>query len=642
MSIKNQFIAVIAILIVVTSLVVGLMTAKITAEDEHQRVQTTAMDVAEELRSVLSVTHAIMLKRVENSLKVLKEEASELGAPRLEGTIPVAGLEVPGLYLGETLVNNEFTLVDHLVRLMDGTATLFVRDGQDFVRVSTNVKKADGNRAVGTSLDPQGPVIKLIRRGERYVGHVDILGRPFLTGYEPMFNSLGEVVGIWYVGYSADMTELQRNIEQTRLLNDGFVALMDRQGRVRMHSDNKSEDEILQALAGSDDRWAIRRDTFEPWGYDIVVGYSNDEVGALVRAETFRVTVVVAFIGLVLILAINFLGGQLISRPLRQLNAAVDDIAKGEGDLTVRLNSQRKNELGQMARGFDRLLDKVHTTIKEVKAESAKLLKAAHDLAEVADASNSAIDRQTRETEQVATAINEMASTSENVAQSAAKAETAAERASHVALEGSKAMSAATKVTRQQVQLLQDSTAASTQLKTAARNIETVLEVIQNLAEQTNLLALNAAIEAARAGEHGRGFAVVSDEVRQLANRTQTSVTEIRQFIESLQADVVNVNNKLALSSDSFSQSESHIQASAEAIEAARLAASEIRDLNIEMASAAEEQNQVAEEINRNIERIRVIAQENGQQSLKTRASSETLTQLANRLEDVLSQYRTE
>jgi hypothetical protein len=140
-------------------------------------------------------------QKVKSSMTLLQSEAGKLGAPKVEGTDSVSGQQVPALYFGGTKMNNNFKLVDDVVAKMGGTATFFVTHGEDFVRVATNVKKDDGSRAVGTILDPKGKAIVNIRNNEPYYGEVAILGKSYITGYEPIRDAANKVIGIYYVGY---------------------------------------------------------------------------------------------------------------------------------------------------------------------------------------------------------------------------------------------------------------------------------------------------------------------------------------------------------------------------------------------------------------------------------------------------------
>jgi hypothetical protein len=141
------------------------------------------------------------MDKVRASMVALKAKTGELGPPKIEGTEAVAGKDVPVLYFGTTKMNNNFDLVDEVVKENGGTATLFVKAADEYVRIATNVKKADGSRAIGTILDPKGPVIAVIRKGEAYYGDAMILGKPFVTGYDPIRDASGNVIGIYYVGY---------------------------------------------------------------------------------------------------------------------------------------------------------------------------------------------------------------------------------------------------------------------------------------------------------------------------------------------------------------------------------------------------------------------------------------------------------
>jgi hypothetical protein len=139
--------------------------------------------------------------KVQAAMELLESLAGELGPPKVEGTDIVGGKEVPGIYFGSTKMNNNFDLVDKVVKKAQGTATIFVKNGDEYVRVATNVKKGDGSRAIGTILDPKGKAIESIRKGEPFYGEVDILGKPYITGYKPIRDASNTVIGIYYVGY---------------------------------------------------------------------------------------------------------------------------------------------------------------------------------------------------------------------------------------------------------------------------------------------------------------------------------------------------------------------------------------------------------------------------------------------------------
>jgi hypothetical protein len=139
--------------------------------------------------------------KVKTAMDLLHSMADKLGPPKVEGTDTVAGKQVPAIYFGQTKINNNFDLVDEVVKQAGGTATIFVKSGDDYVRVATNVKKDDGSRAIGTVLDPKGKAIASIQKNEAFYGEVDILGKPYITGYEPIHDSSKKVIGVYYVGY---------------------------------------------------------------------------------------------------------------------------------------------------------------------------------------------------------------------------------------------------------------------------------------------------------------------------------------------------------------------------------------------------------------------------------------------------------
>ena len=343
-----------------------------------------------------------------------------------------------------------------------------------------------------------------------------------------------------------------------------------------------------------------------------------------------------AIIGLLLV----WLMARSVTRPILGVARMLEDIASGEGDLTRRLAYDKKDELGQLAGWFNRFLDKLQPIIAEVKHSVQDARNTADQSAAIATQTSAGMEQQYRQVDQAATASHEMSATAQDVARSAAQAAQAARDADQATRQG---LTIIDRTTASIDHLAADMSVAMTQVEGLAANSEkigSVLEVIRAIAEQTNLLALNAAIEAARAGEAGRGFAVVADEVRNLARRTQESVEETRQVIEQLQIGTQEVVNSM---SNSHRQAQGSVEQVGQAVTALQQignAVTVITDMNLQIASAAEEQSAVAEEINSNVASIRDVTESLSGQANESARVSQSLNSLANQQQTLMDQFR--
>lgn len=639
MTIAKKFMLVLGLIFVV-----GILVA-ILAVYQHQRnlVSEQAMNastrISQEAVRLLTVTDAIMAERVKSSMALLKEYGAELGEPRLGETVRVNDREAANLWLGETTIANNFNLVDQLTRIMGGTATIFARTGDEFVRISTNVMTPTG-RAIGTILAPQGAAIKQIQQGRAFYGVVDILGNPYVTGYEPILDSTGDVIGIWYVGYKADLTELFTAIAAGRVLEEGFVVLRDNTGKTRIHSDNLSLEAVDNILANPGDNWTLNSEVFAPWGYEIITAYSNDEISTMVRQVSLMLGLLIVIVGVVALVIVYILIQSVVIRPLKQTTARLQDIVSGEGDLTLRFHSRSQDELGQLANGFDLLMDRLQSTIRSVAQSTQQLTSSAAQLKNIALHTSDTISHQTRDIDAIAAAIHEMSATAHEVARNAASVAMATAKADSEAQQGHKILNSTIQATEALAGKIETASRVISALADASNEIGAVLNVIRSIAEQTNLLALNAAIEAARAGEQGRGFAVVADEVRSLASRTQDSTEEVDRMVKRFQDNSLKAFEQMRLAEETVRANVTTAQESGNSIKTVLLTVSELNNLNTEISHSVDQQSQVAEDINKNIIRINNTGDQSQERAAETLRASEGLSKLSEEIQRQLAAYR--
>lgn len=525
----------------------SLDSANLDTREEH--LASEARLLADQLNTFHST-----LRESTQRLSGLFEKRFGAGlSVRADQPVAVAGVQTPSLYLGNEVLNNNFAEVDEFKQMSGGVATVFVRSGDDFIRVSTSLTKQDGNRAIGTVLDRQSAAYQRVAGGQTYIGRAVLFDRSYMTQYSPVRDSSGKVIAVLFIGF--DYTDAQNaqfeNLKRFRIGQTGSLALLDEQKHwLVAPAGVQAPDQAIAVMLdlakkpGAGRFWSDKKEDF----YSVSVPFEGGPwavVASMPKAEIRAVTWEVGIrlvIGSVLamLLAVGATVWLLRSKlaPLSDLVRQAE--ALGAGDLSARLNVSSHDEIGQLARSFNQMGEALSTMVSHIRSAAEQVNSRAQALSGLSGGAYEGMEQQSGEITSMAGAVEEFSATSLNIADNMGNTERLAQENAQQTRIGRTSMQEASSSLEHIATALNSTAAVINTLGQRSQEIGGIVGVITSIAEQTNLLALNAAIEAARAGEQGRGFAVVADEVRNLASRTRQATDEISAMIQSIQQETGN------------------------------------------------------------------------------------------------------
>lgn len=552
-------------------------------------------------------------------------------------------LDVSGILRhGSQVLNGRFDEVDAFQRNTGGVATLFARRGDDFERISTSVRKADGERAVGTKLARGGAAYAQTLAGRRYVGRAVLFGKPYMTVYEPVRDAAGQVVGILFIGF--DLSDFQRSLDgvvaRSRFFESGgayviepgsadadatFVSHPHAVGRKVLEAMPAAKP-LLEALRGGDsvvlqDALPLLREGMQaPWtikrrsdstGWWIVAEVPEQEAMASHWQSMRLLWSMLAACAAVMALALFMLVRREVSRPLAELTAAISALASG--DLRQAFSSRRNDEVGRLVQGVEAMRQRFTTIIGQLRHASDNIQTASGEIASGNRDLSSRTESAATRLQQTASGMSQLAVDVAESAASAGDASRLAAEASEVAARGGATVSGVV--------------ATMDDIAQGSRRIAEITGLIDGIAFQTNILALNAAVEAARAGSQGRGFAVVAGEVRSLAQRSAEAAREIKALI-------ADSTRKTAAGSAQAAQAGAtmeHIVASARRVESIvqTIAASVVR------------QSQGIGEVNGAVSGLDQATQQNATLVEQSTAAAQSLADQADQLAALVREFRT-
>ncbi|WP_432737703.1 Cache 3/Cache 2 fusion domain-containing protein [Maridesulfovibrio sp. FT414] len=756
--------------------------------------QTTMSSIAKNIHSIMEMQNAILLDKVKSDIDILDKKIFSMGFPKLNKRAPITTtitnqvtkesetISIPSLEFGGIAINGQYDIVDDLQKSVGGTATIFEVLPDKLLRVSTNVLKLDGNRAVGTYIPASSPVYKAVMEGKTYFGMAYVVNGWYIAAYKPLTDLRGRIVSVIFVGRKIMTPEFQKVVLSSNVGGEGYGVIFNSKGDILLHPtltgksltdfdfwkvfSNTKEGEVDYQFEGIEKTALIT--TFEPWQWSFAFIMNKSDMSHGVDREIFITNVIIAVIALAVACLVMLLLLKATTRPLQQLSdftarvsdgdydtdleyAANDVIgrtissvksmvlelknklgfsggllkglpqpcivvdldekitfinqhmltqyesaAKPEGVIGQKVNALIKdtaitgnigscirenkefsnieingatekgtaffavidvaplhdldnrligafmimNDITEMKNNEQAVIaqrDKIADTAREADDISDQLSSAADELSAQVDESRRGAEVQQQRASETATAMEQMNSTVMEVARSASEASENARATKEKALEGQDLVGMVVKSIKALEANSEELRVSMEQLGLQTDSIGKVMNVITDIADQTNLLALNAAIEAARAGEAGRGFAVVADEVRKLAEKTMDATKEVGQAIASIQNSTkVNITatehavEAIVESTDLVARSGKALD---EIVHMVEVSADQIHGI----ATAAEEQSATSEQISRATEEINVISAESAETTTQSAMAINEVAKLAAKIKELIS-----
>jgi methyl-accepting chemotaxis protein len=608
------------------------------------------------------------------------------------------------LMAGGQVLNGDTQFVDDISRRTGSFCTIFQKQGSKAVRIATSLMNKDGKRAIGTEMS-QAVYDEVISQGTPYIGRAIVVDEWFVTAYEPLRNSQGEIVGALFCGRKEQSSLLHDALVKEKIGKTGYVYAIDTKGILRIHPAKEGADiskysfiqemiEKAPKLSSDEIGWVVypwvnkelgdtkERDKivayayFKEWDWIIGVGSYLDEFTAPIsqgRNTMLSFGALVLAVGLVL----SYLFARSISRPIKHLATLAEQIAAG--DIDIQINNKSADEIGVLSRIFDQLTDYIkymataaqniapknltvdvqprsdkdvlghafqsmvinfRDMIKELGDNASQLVSAATEIASSSEEMSRGAQQQTDQTNQVSSAIEEMSATILESSKHTGEASGAARQAAEAAREGASIVQETVNGMNRIAEVVKNSAETIQDLAVSSDKIGEIISVIDDIADQTNLLALNAAIEAARAGEQGRGFAVVADEVRKLAERTTKATKEITDMIRGIQGDTEGAVGSMQKGIAEVEAGRKFADQAGESLKAILAFAQRVQDMVAQTASAAEQQSSASHQIAQNIESISKVTKENADGVVQAAAAAEELSRQAEGLNKMVGRFK--
>lgn len=637
-SISVKFLVPIAFLMGCVILAMGGLAAQRHSSAVNERAEDQVSATLELCQREMALTDKLVSQQVTQALRLLKSRADQqYGAAALAGETSVNGRTVADLRLGGRSIANSTQLVDQVSGITDATATVFVVNGPDFVRVSTSVRTASGERAIGTVLDAKGAAYAALTAGRSFHGMVDILGKPYLTGYEPILSADRKIVGVLYAGYPVTaLKDLGDAVTHTTILQNGWIAILDQQDRIIFKSESASDEKIKEIVAApKNGEWIKREQSFDPWKYRMVASYPKSDVRAAARHVYIGAAILMVLALGLLVAALYWMIERMVAKPIASFVTALDS-----ADLNTTLQSKDEDEIGRLCHSLNHFVTKIRGVFLSVQSVSQRVATSSSSLRDNSEHLAQGAEVQNAEAISVSATLEEMSANMALVNDNCQQAAVQVLATTKLAQQGGELVGATMDGVREMASSIQRVTEVVERLGHSSNEIGKAVAVIDGIADQTNLLALNAAIEAARAGEQGRGFAVVADEVRKLAERTAQATREIGTMIHTIQQDTKDAVQAMKREHTEIASRSGQADAARGALERIISSTSEVQILVTQIANASGEHSKATEDVTHHMQSITNMAQQAADGAKRTATACVDLSQDAGELQTVVAQFR--
>ncbi|AKZ25293.1 MULTISPECIES: methyl-accepting chemotaxis protein [Ralstonia solanacearum species complex] len=633
-----------ALVLVFGAFALAISQSSLRTLEDH--AQSAMRDQEAAMRDMIALFDGTMRTEADRFLTAFADAAPGPYSVDPAQTVAVAGKPTPTFRSGDTAMNLDFAVPDKFFARTGGTiATVFARTGDDFVRVTTSLKKENGERAIGTLLDRAHPSYRALMAGESFRGLAWLFGVPYMSKYEPVRDAAGKVVGALYVGVDvrAELALLKDKIRSHGIGKTGGYFVIDGkagadQGKVLIDRDPGREgknlldakdadglawvremierkDGILRhTLADTEGGPARARFTvftqYPDWKLVIAGTAYVDELEADLVSARNRFLLLGLALGALLAGGLYWMLRRAVSAPLAEVAGVARRVAAG--DLTHRFSGTRRDEIGQLMHAINGVGDGLSGIVDKVRASASTIASSTGQIAAGNVDLSARTEAQAGNLERTASSIEQLAATVRQNADSAQHAHDMVQSASEAANAGGRTVARLV--------------GTMSGIHTTAQKIADITGIIDGIAFQTNILALNAAVEAARAGEQGRGFAVVAGEVRSLAQRSAAAAKEIKELI-SRSVQEVQAGNEAA-------------RGAGEAMQDIVTRVERIAGIMGEISHASREQSQGIEEVNRAVTSMDEVTQQNAALVEEAAAAAESLRQQAQELRGAVDVFR--